>query len=99
MNADKVKELILPLPPLEEQQCIVAKVDELMQLCDQLEEQQSLSSEAHDQLVDTSLNVLTNSSDIDEFQQNWQRISDNFDLLFTTEYSVEQLKKTICNWL
>ncbi len=95
LNADKVKELILPLPPLEEQQCIVAKVDELMQLCDQLEEQQSLSSEAHDQLVDTSLNVLTNSSDIDEFQQNWQRISDNFDLLFTTEYSVEQLKKTI----
>lgn len=32
---------------------------------------------------------------MDEFQQNWQRISDNFDLLFTTEYSIEQLKQTI----
>lgn len=85
----------VPLPPLEEQKSIVAKVDELMQLCDQLEKQQSLSSEVHDQLVDTLLNVLINSSDVDEFQQNWQRISENFDLLFTTEYSIEQLKQTI----
>lgn len=95
LNADKVKELILPLPPLEEQQRIIAKVDELMQLCDQLEQQQNLSSEAHDQLVNTLLNVLTNSSNADEFQQNWQRISENFDLLFITEYSIEQLKQTI----
>lgn len=95
LNADKVKELILPLPPLEEQQRIVEKVDELMQLCDQLEQKQNLSSEAHDQLVDTLLSVLINSFDVDEFQQNWQRISENFDLLFTTEYSVEQLKQTI----
>lgn len=84
-----------PLPPLEEQQRIVAKVDELMKLCDQLEQQQNLSSEAHDQLVDTLLSILTNSSDADEFQQNWQRISENFHLLFTTEYSIEQLKQTI----
>ncbi len=84
-----------PLPPFEEQQRIVAKVDELIQLCDQLEQQQNLSSEAHDQLVATLLNILTNSSDVDEFQQNWQRISENFDLLFITEYSVEQLKQTI----
>ncbi len=86
---------LLPVPPLDEQQRIVAKVDELMHLCDQLEEQQNLSSEAHDQLVDTFLNILINSDDVDEFQQNWRRISDSFDLLFTTEYSVEQLKQTI----
>ena len=95
LSGKKLAQIPINLPPLEEQQRIVAKVDELMQLCDQLEQQQNLSSETHDQLVDTLLNVLTNSSDIDEFQQNWQRISDNFDLLFTTEYSVKQLKKTI----
>lgn len=86
---------LLPVPPLEEQQRIVAKVDELMQLCDQLEQQQNLSSEAHDQLVNTLLNLLNNSFDVDEFQENWQRISENFDLLFITEYSVEQLKQTV----
>ncbi|EKE22424.1 MAG: hypothetical protein ACD_6C00829G0002 [uncultured bacterium] len=95
LNADKVKELILPLPPLEEQQRIVEKVDELMQLCDQLEQQQSLSSDAHVTLVDTLLKALTESSDADEFQDNWQRIVANFDVLFSTDYSIEQLKQTV----
>lgn len=95
LNTSTVLQTKIPLPPIEEQKRIVAKVDELMQLCDQLEQQQNLSSEAHDQLVDTLLNVLINSSDVGEFRQNWQRISENFDLLFTTEYSIEQLKQTI----
>ncbi|MHA3060752.1 restriction endonuclease subunit S [Acinetobacter sp. ANC 4636] len=95
LSGKKLAQIPINLPPLEEQQHIVVKVDELMQLCDQLEEQQNLSSQAHDQLVDTFLNILINSDDVDEFQQNWQRISENFDLLFTTEYSIEQLKQTI----
>lgn len=95
LNTSTVLQTKIPLPPIEEQKRIVAKVDELMQLCDQLEQQQNLSSEAHDQLVDTLLNVLINSSDVNEFQKNWQRILENFDLLFTTEYSIEQLKQTI----
>lgn len=85
----------IPIPPLEEQQRIVEKVDELMQLCNQLEQQQTLSSDAHATLVDTLLKALTESNDADEFQANWQRIVANFDLLFTTEYSIEQLKQTV----
>ncbi len=86
---------LLPVPPIEEQQRIVEKVDELMQLCDQLEQQQTLSSDAHATLVDTFLKALTESNDADEFQANWQRIVANFDVLFTTEYSIEQLKQTV----
>lgn len=95
VNGNALKKLIFPLPPLEEQQRIVEKVDELMQLCDQLEQQQTLSSDAHATLVDTLLKALTESNDADEFQDNWQRIMANFDLLFTTEYSIEQLKQTV----
>lgn len=95
LNTSTVQQTKIPLPPLEEQQRIVVKVDELMQLCDQLEQQQTLSSDAHATLVDTLLKALTESSDADEFQSNWQRIVANFDVLFTTEYSIEQLKQTI----
>lgn len=95
LSGKKLAQIPINLPPLEEQQCIVAKVDELMQLCDQLEQQQNLSTEAHEQLVYLMLNTLTDSADADEFQQNWQRISANFDLLFSTDYSIEQLKQTI----
>lgn len=95
MNQAKMNDILVALPPPEEQQRIVEKVDELMQLCDQLEQQQTLSSDAHATLVDTLLKALTESNNADEFQDNWQRIVANFDVLFTTEHSIEQLKQTV----
>ncbi|MER2496579.1 restriction endonuclease subunit S [Vibrio neptunius] len=92
----KVLEMFeFPVPPLEEQHRIVAKVDELMTLCDQLEQQTEASIEAHQVLVITVLDTLTNSTDAEELMQNWARISEHFDTLFTTEASIDQLKQTI----
>ena len=84
-----------PLPPLAEQQRIVAKVDELMTLCDQLEQQQTDSNTVHQILVETLLSTLTNAADQDELESTWQRIANHFGTLFTTERSIDQLKQTI----
>lgn len=86
---------LIPVPPSAEQHRIVAKVDELMALCDQLEQQTEASIEAHQVLVTTLLDTLTHSADADELMQNWARISEHFDTLFTTEESIDQLKQTI----
>ena len=85
----------LPFPPLIEQHRIVAKVDELMALCDQLEQQQENSISAHQTLVETLLSALTNAGEKGEFNQAWARIAEHFDTLFTTEHSIDQLKQTI----
>jgi type I restriction enzyme S subunit len=84
-----------PLPPLAEQHRIVAKVNELMALCDQLEQQQTDSNVAHQILVETLLATLTDAADQGELEAAWQRIADHFDTLFTTEHSIDQLKQTI----
>ena len=55
-----LKSSLTPLPPLAEQHRIVAKVDELMALCDRLEEQQTDSNAAHQTLVEMLLATLTN---------------------------------------
>ncbi|WP_444907295.1 restriction endonuclease subunit S [Microbulbifer sp. SSSA008] len=86
---------ILGFPPLSEQNRIVVKVDELMALCDQLEQQTEASLDAHQQLVDTLLATLTSAQDAEELKQNWARLSEHFDSLITTDYAVEQLKQTI----
>ncbi|MBY7950966.1 restriction endonuclease subunit S [Vibrio fluvialis] len=95
LNLGDIPRLKIPVAPLQEQHRIVAKVDELMALCDQLEQQTEASIEAHQVLVTTLLDTLTNSADADELMQNWARISEHFDTLFTTEESIDQLKQTI----
>ncbi|HCG8026544.1 restriction endonuclease [Vibrio parahaemolyticus] len=95
MNQAKMNSILVLLPPEKEQHRIVAKVDELMALCDKLEQQTESSIEAHQVLVTTLLDTLTNSADANELMQNWARISEHFDTLFTTEECIDQLKQTI----
>jgi len=90
-----LKKIAFPIAPFAEQHRIVAKVDELMAICDQLEQQQTDSITAHQTLVETLLGALTTASDQKDFEQTWQRIAEHFDTLFTTEHSIDQLKQTI----
>ena len=90
-----VELLLVPIPPLAEQHRIVAKVDELMALCDRLEQQQNDSNATHQSLLETLLATLTNATDYNEFTKAWQRFANHFDTLFTTEQSIDQLKQTI----
>ncbi len=90
-----LNEKLFSLPPLCEQIRIVTKVEELMSLCDQLEQHSLTSLDAHQQLVETLLTTLTDSQNADELTENWARISEHFDTLFTTEASIDALKQTI----
>ncbi|MFW6333433.1 MAG: restriction endonuclease subunit S, partial [Thermodesulfobacteriota bacterium] len=90
-----VESLSTPIPPLSEQNRIVAKVDELMALCDQLEQQQTDNNATHQTLVETLLTSLTAATDPKDFDESWQRIANHFDTLFTTEQSIDHLKQTI----
>ncbi|VDY46079.1 Type-1 restriction enzyme EcoEI specificity protein [Salmonella enterica subsp. enterica serovar Daytona] len=85
----------LPFPPLQEQERIVNNFTQLMILCDQLEQHSLTSLDAHQQLVETLLTTLTDSQNADELTENWARISEHFDTLFTTEASIDALKQTI----
>ncbi|MEZ2784106.1 restriction endonuclease subunit S [Escherichia coli] len=91
----KLNPLPVCIPPAKEQIHIVKKMNELMSLYDQLEQQSLTSLDAHQQLVETLLGTLTDSQNAEELAENWARISEHFDTLFTTEASVDALKQTI----
>ncbi|EIS3328451.1 restriction endonuclease subunit S, partial [Escherichia coli] len=95
LNTSVVISFITPFPPQKEQERINTKVIELMSLCDQLEQQSLSSLDAHQQLVETLLGTLTDSQNAEELAENWARINEHFDTLFTTEASVDALKQTI----
>ncbi len=95
LNKGKWDMLPVPLPPSTEQHRIVAKVDKLMSLCDLLEQKSEASLAAHQTLVETLLATLTESADSGELAQNWARLAQHFDSLFTTQSSIDALKQTI----
>ncbi|MFM5694767.1 restriction endonuclease subunit S [Aeromonas veronii] len=95
ISKDKLIATIVALPPFNEQKRIVSKIDELMALCDQLEQCCESQLAAHQTLVEALLATLTDSTDADELAQNWARLSTHFDTLFTTEASIDALKQTI----
>lgn len=95
LSATDLAKFVVPVPPATEQHRVVAKVDELMALCDRLEHQQTHSIAAHQTLVETLLGTLTRVGSQQEFSEAWARIANHFDMLFTTEHSIDQLKQTI----
>lgn len=66
----KLELLVLPLPPLAEQNRIVAKVEELLALCDELEAQQAVAREHRTRLVRSALDHLTTATDEAGFRKH-----------------------------
>ena len=95
LAANDLARFLIPVPPIDEQIRILGKIDNLMSLCDKLEQQSLTSLDAHQQLVETLLATLTDSQNAEELAENWARISQHFDTLFTTESSIDALKQTI----
>ncbi len=85
----------LPLPPATEQSRIVAKVDELMALCDKLEAQQQDRRKLQNNLRQSSLQAVVSATSPHELQITWARLADNFGRLFHAPEDVGQLRDLI----
>ena len=83
ISREKIIATPLCLPPLAEQRRIVAKVDELMALCDALERECASAMAAHQALVEVLLATLVNSADAPDLARQWTRLESHFDTLFT----------------
>jgi type I restriction enzyme, S subunit len=88
--------LPMPLPPLAEQHRIVAKVDELMDLCDRLEAAQKNRENLRDRLVAASLHQLNQAADSnEEFFDRARFYFDNLAKLSVRSEHIKQLRQTI----
>ncbi|HBS54823.1 MAG TPA: type I restriction endonuclease subunit R [Stenotrophomonas sp.] len=82
IKQDKLLALPVAIPPKEEQSRIVARVDELIALCDQLEQQQKDRRKLQNALRQSNLQALTSAQSPHELQTSWQRLQANFGRLF-----------------
>ncbi len=58
VNATSLKSMAIPFPPMEEQKRIVDKVDQLMSICDQLEQQLTTAYDDAEKLINATIRSL-----------------------------------------
>lgn len=86
---------VVPLPPTEEQSRIVAKVDELMALCDKLDEQLQSRRTLQNALRQSTMQAIASATSPQELQINWTHLADNFGKLFHAPEDVSDLRKLV----
>ena len=87
----------MPLPPTAEQFRIVAKVNELMALCDLLEAQHQERSKLQNVLRRSTLQAVVAASSPHELQNAWDRLARNFERLFRAPEDVDQFVAELKN--
>ena len=98
LNHGILKKAPIPLPPLAEQHRIVAKVDELMALCDQLEAARQEREQTRERLVAASLQRLNEpAEDAASFRQHATFALQTLPFLTTTTAQIKQLRQCILN--
>ena len=101
INLTHLRNTPFPLPPLAEQHRIVAKVDELMAVCDELEQAQTTRENRRDRLVAATLHRLNNPDTEPEsgptFKQAASFYINHLPRLTTKPEHIQQLRQTILN--
>jgi type I restriction enzyme S subunit len=95
LGANDLAKFVIPLPPVGEQRRIASKVDELMRLCDELENRGRLEAEHHARLTATLFDALAASESAHALAENWARVAAHFDLLLDRPEAVDALEQTI----
>ena len=95
LGTDDAVKSIHPLPPLVEQQRIVARIDQLMARCDELEKLRAECEEKRLNVHISALNRLFEAQGNDDFTNAWHFINRHFGELYSVKQNVTELRKAI----
>ncbi|MBD2563134.1 MULTISPECIES: restriction endonuclease subunit S [Nostoc] len=95
INNKDLEPLLFPFPPLAEQKRIVEKCDRLLSICDEIEKRQQQRQESILRMNESAIAQLLSSQNPEEFRQHWQRICNNFDLLYSIPETIPKLRQAI----
>ena len=90
-----LREYFFLLPPLAEQKRIVAKIEQLMAICDKLEAERNERNQKRVTIHTAAMNRLLSAKEKPMFNSSWQFIRNNFDELYSVTENVNELKKAI----
>ncbi|MBZ9752701.1 restriction endonuclease subunit S [Deinococcus sp. HMF7604] len=84
-----------PLPSLAEQRRIVARIDELMARCDELEALRAAREQKRVDVHTAALNALLSAQEPAAFAEAWQFVAQHFSELHSVPRNVAELRKAV----
>jgi type I restriction enzyme S subunit len=95
MSSKALGAIAFPLPPLPEQHRIVAKIDQLMARCDELERLRAEREQKRRSVHTAALKQLLDAQAADSIADAWQFLSRHFGDLYAVKENVAELRKAI----
>ncbi|GAB2630391.1 restriction endonuclease subunit S [Belliella aquatica] len=90
----KIKDFLIPIPPLEEQKAIVAIVNQLFAEVEQLEAMAKERIQLKADFVTSALNQLTQAAEQDTASQ-WEFLQQHFGTFFTEKENIKKLREGV----
>ncbi len=88
---------VMPWPPFKEQERIVAKIDELMALCDKVEKQQYQRCKLEKNVRLVLLQNIINTTEPNELKSSWEKVSGDFGHIVSAPEGVQRVREMIYN--
>ena len=95
INMTQLRNCPMPLPPVAEQKRIVARVDQLMALIDDLEQKQIRKRQLGANFTKASLEALTGAESPEEFDTAWKRVVENWGVVVDRGEKVARLRAAV----
>jgi type I restriction enzyme, S subunit len=95
ISGGKIYSIPVPLPPLEEQKRIVAKIDRLMAQCDELENLGGDRNQKRITIHTAAIDRLLAAQEDSDFSTAWDFIQQHFGELYSVKENVAELRKVI----
>jgi len=95
LSTEQINEMLVPLPPLEEQHRIVAEIDRLMSRCDELEKLRTDRNQKRTTVHTAAIDRLLKAQDDRAFSTAWSFITQHFSELYSVKENVTELRKVI----
>ena len=93
LSIRSLKKILVPLPPFTEQKRIVAKVDELMALCDRYEVLKCDRNTLRTKMRASAIDALMNAETDESLNTAWKLVQDNWECLSQQLDDVKKLRE------
>jgi type I restriction enzyme S subunit len=91
----KFSEILIPVPPIAEQERIIQRVEQLISICGELEEKETNLNQMGISARKSAVDAISTAQTSGELRIAWERIQDNWEVVAETPASIESLRNLI----